>query len=134
MPSQLELLSFDSVSTSERRAIFWGFLWRQLLICLAAIVAGNIVSLLVGFFIWAFGRALGYDESAISLASKIASVLLSVPIALLLYWQLLAWLFHSTFGPFRLCLVRAELLDASSMRPNSTAESDARKSGARGSP
>jgi len=57
-----DVIDFEALSANERWSIYWGFLWRQLVLTAAGVIAGVVFSLLSGFLIVSVGEALGHNS------------------------------------------------------------------------
>ena len=104
-------LTFDSVSSSERRTIFWGFFWRSIVVTIIASAAGGVVGGVLGFGIGFVASAAGHSVADFLPMIRVVSGFTGLLVALLAYWQFIRWLFRARFGDYVLCLTKSSSAD-----------------------
>ena len=101
-------LTFDDLAPRERRLVWWGILWRGLVVTICSSLGGGIAGFIIGFVVGVADLLLGHNllGSREHLIVMILSGLGGLVIGLAVYWQYVRWLFHARLGGFRLLLVR----------------------------
>ena len=93
----VEVVDIDAIPTSDQFTVFWGYLWRSLVVGVAAGLVGFLLSLIAGVFL----GLLGLDSW-----QKPIGFVAGLGVGLALTWQFLRWLLLSRFGRYRFLLVR----------------------------
>lgn len=103
-----ELLSVTDLPPSGKRAIWWGFAWRALVLWIAVVICSAGVGGILGAILGFSGAALGMNMPRLFVAIRIISALLGFVIGLATQWGYIRWLFSATIGGYQLRLVKAE--------------------------
>jgi ABC-type amino acid transport system permease subunit len=106
-----QLLSFEEVSASSKRAVYWAFLWRGFVVTLCSGVAGFVVAFVLGMFATTLGAAFGLELIRTASFLKVLGGASGLTMGLISYWFFVRWVFASEIAGFSLRLVR-EVVDA----------------------
>lgn len=111
-PMLIELVDIDALPTWEQLTIYWGFVWRSIVIGLMTFLLGVVLSFIATVFLSLYGLATGLESADMNAFGGIVAYLAMAGVGLALTWHFLRWLVQTRMGRFRLLLGR-EKIDAS---------------------
>jgi hypothetical protein len=105
-------LTVDALTNKEKAGLFWGFVWRGLVIPVAALVSAVVLGAITGFVLGIAGHLLGFDPASFRSVIKVACGFLGLVLGFWFVWLYIRSLFRANFGAYRLRLVRKDVGDA----------------------
>jgi hypothetical protein len=106
MTSDMSAVVFDELVSSDRFRVFWGFLWRALLITVASTLGGAITGFVLGLVLGVVGDALGWSADSVRTGASILGGLGGLVVGLFFFWLYIKWLFGAKWSGYQLRLVR----------------------------
>lgn len=104
----IELVDLDALPTQDQFTVYWGFLWRSLVMSLATFLVTFVLSMIAAVFLGLIGLVSGFGSDGFSTSQKAVGVIAGIGAGLALTWHFLRWLLQSRMGRFRLLLGRED--------------------------
>ena len=108
MTRENSIVVFDELTTGDRCRVFWGFIWRGLVITIASAVGGALVGFILGFALGLVGHVLGWPADSIKTGASLLGGIAGAVVGLVMVWQYIRWLFRAKWSGFQLRLVRQD--------------------------
>jgi ABC-type amino acid transport system permease subunit len=108
MTSNNSIVVFDELTAGDRFRVFWGFIWRGVLLTIASAVGGVIVGAMVGFVLGLIAHFLGWPANLLKTAAGILGGIAGGAVGLWMAWQYIRWLFRAKWSGYQLRLVRQD--------------------------
>ncbi len=102
-----EVVEFDTLSKRDQFGVFWGFMWRSLVLSVAAFVVGYLISVLCGILIAFVALSAGAEIEDIKVVGNVVGFTVSLVVGWILAWHFLRWILQCRLGRYRLLLARA---------------------------
>jgi len=96
------------LQTADILKIWWGFLWKALVISLGSMLSGAVAGAIFGAIVGVIVTLSGGSQETISNIAKIGGGILGLGIGMYFFYIYLCWLLKSKFGNFRLALIKIE--------------------------
>ncbi len=106
MQGNEQVVAFDEITSSQKRAIYWGFLWRVFAITLCSLVAALIVGFVAGLLAGLVAALMGTNIQDHPHSVQLVGALVGLGVSCYAWWHYVRWLFSVPLGGFRLRLVR----------------------------
>src|SRR6202008_1074207 len=100
----VELVDIDALPTRDQFTVFWGFVWRSVIMLLATFVVGFVLSMIAAVFMGLLGLVTGFEGDNLQSFQKAVGLLAAFAIGMALTWHFLRWLFQSKMGRYRVLL------------------------------
>lgn len=104
-PTQQQLRTFSQTSRDQQLAIYWGFLWRGLIMNLAVLVVSFVSSFIVAAIMTFFRGFFGSPYEGFFLSDLVVSMLVGLGLGAYSLFLWMKWVFKSRFGSLRLAVV-----------------------------
>ena len=108
MSAQSPSFTLVELEPLQRRILYWGLLWRWVLICVGATVTGGLFGVVLGIISGVVGLVTDIDTN-----TRMAAIpFFAWPVGLVVgaFWlrYLVRWIFRVKFGEFSIRLVRTD--------------------------
>jgi len=106
MTSDKSIVVFDELAIGDRFRVFWGFIWRGLLITIASALVAFIIGAILGFVFGLVAHFLGWPPDSIKRGGGILGGIAGAVVGFSMIWQYIRWLFRAKWSGYQLRLVR----------------------------
>jgi hypothetical protein len=106
LSAQFPSFTLVELEPLQRRIVYWGLLWRWVLICVGATVTGALFGLVLGIFSGVIGLVTDIDASTRMAAIPFFAWPVGIVVGVFWLRYLVRWIFRAKFGDFSIRLVR----------------------------
>lgn len=108
MTSSDSIVVFDQLTIGDRFRVYWGFMWRGILMTIASAIGGFIAGAVLGFTLGLIGAGLGWPAGSLETMAGVLGGIAGGAVGLWMVWQYIRWLFRAKWSGYQLRLVRQD--------------------------